>query len=121
MSLFTFSRSILKRIDLSNKTIEYWDKENIRQWFDENGILMELCDLYQFHDGTELFSYAQLLLTDEKTHFDNYSQEFQRQFHKNLLPHQFNKFVNSLRKLTNENHPMKPSSRPAASAACILF
>ena len=91
---------------------------------------MELCDLYQFHDGSEFLSYAQLLFQDEKMHYQNYSQEFQRQFQKNLLPHQFNKFVNSLRKLTGERHSSKLLSTPApaararpaaASAACILF
>lgn len=81
---------------------------------------MELCDLYQFDDGSELLSYAQTLFDDEKIHYRNYSQEFEKQFHKTLLPHQFNKFSNSLRKLTKESRRI---SIPAASksSTCILL
>lgn len=107
-----------------DKRTENWDKENIQQWFEENELLIELCHLYQFHDGSELLSYGQLLFQDEKTHFQNYSQEFQRQFHKTLLPHQFHKFVNSLQKLTNEQNRSKLHSTPApatGSIACILL
>ena len=119
-----FFSPILKRINLSEKRTENWDEENIQQWFQDNGILMELCDLYQFHDGSELLSYTQLLFQDDKIHYLNYSQEFQRQFNKTLLPHQFYKFVNSLRKLTNEPNRSNLHSTPApttASVACIIL
>ena len=91
--------------------IEEWNKDDIKQWFEENGIVIELYHLYEFNDGSELLSYARILLHNEQSHYKDYSEEFEKRYKKKLLPHQFNKFTNSLQKL-----PKQPKS-----SICILL
>ncbi len=65
--------------------------------------MLELYDLCQFTDGSELLSFAENLLIDEKTHYKTYAKGFEKLYDgKILLLHQFNKFSNALRKLVNE-------------------
>jgi len=61
--------------------------------------------LCQFNDGSELLSYAKILLEDEKAQYKSYAEEFPKLYSgKTLLLHQFNKFSNALRKLINEQN-----------------
>ncbi|CAF0805995.1 unnamed protein product [Rotaria sordida] len=93
------------KTDLSRKSIEHWDKSDIKQWFQENKISIDLYKLYQFEDGTQLLSYAASLSNDEKIelHRQIYSDEFAEMYRgKRLLPHQFTAFAYALRKLSSE-------------------
>ncbi len=97
------------------KSIEQWNKVDIKQWFQENGIILELYDLCQFNDGSELLSYAKILLEDEKTQYKIYAEEFPKQYNgKTLLLHQFNKFSNALRKLNNEQNQQTLTVKPTS-------
>ncbi len=66
------------KIDLSRKPVAQWDKSNIKQWFQENKISIDLCKLYQFEDGTQLLTYAASLSNNEKIELQRqiYSDEF---------------------------------------------
>jgi hypothetical protein len=88
---------------------------------------MDLCNLYQFEDGTQLLSYADTLSNDEKIELQRqiYSDEFAELYKgKRLLPHQFTTFVCALRKLSSKqvkteskqtiNHP---ATQKAAAAS----
>ncbi|CAF4907773.1 unnamed protein product [Rotaria sp. Silwood1] len=93
------------RTDLSRKPVEQWDKNDVKQWFQENKILMDLYKLYQFEDGTQLLSYASSLSNDEKIELQRqiYSDEFAELYKgKRLLPHQFTTFAYALRKISSE-------------------
>jgi hypothetical protein len=93
------------KIDLSRKPVAQWDKNNIKQWFQENKISMDLCKLYQFEDGAQLLTYAASLSDDEKIESQRqiYSDEFAELYKgKRLLPHQFTTFAYALRKLSSE-------------------
>jgi hypothetical protein len=85
------------------KPIDQWNKVDIKQWWEANGIILELYDLCQFNDGSELLSYAKILLGDEKAQYKSYAEAFPKLYSgKTLLLHQFNKFSNALQKLVNE-------------------
>jgi len=85
---------------------------------------MDLCNLYQFEDGTQLLSYANTLSNDENIELQRriYSDEFAELYKgKRLLPHQFTTFVCALRKLSSKqvkteskqtiHHPAAVASR----------
>ena len=98
-----FSSPTKTTSNLSQKPIDQWHKADIEQWFQENGIIPELCNLCQFNDGSELLNYAKILLEDEKAQYTIYAAEFPKLYDgKTLLLHQFNKFSNALRKLSSE-------------------
>ncbi|CAF0946961.1 unnamed protein product [Adineta steineri] len=91
--------------DLSRKAVEQWDKNDVKQWFQEKNISMDIWKLYQFENGGELLSYASSLSNDEKieTQQQIYSDEFaEMNKGKRLLPHQFITFAYVLRKLNCE-------------------
>jgi hypothetical protein len=105
---FAFCSTITPRTDLSYKSVQQWNKNDIKQWWQDNGIILELYDLYQFIDGSELLSYAKTLSEDDKTHYKIYAEEFNKLYNgKTLLLHQFNRFANALRKLLNEQDQHK--------------
>lgn len=109
LQFFHFSSSRIS----TTKTIDEWNKDDIEQWFENNGIDIQLAHLYDFNDGSELLSYARIVLHHEKSHFNDYSKEFEKRYQKTLLPHQFNKFTNSLQKL--------PKQTQTKSSLCILL
>ncbi|CAF1478853.1 unnamed protein product [Adineta steineri] len=97
--LFPSTTKILLR-----KSIISWDKADIKQWINENEIMIELYNICQFIDGSELLSFAKVLQDDEKVQYKSYAEEFSKRYNgKSLLLHQFNKFANCLRKLINEH------------------
>ncbi|CAF1003448.1 unnamed protein product [Didymodactylos carnosus] len=86
--------------ELYQKPVEQWNKNDVSQWFEYNEILVEIQDLYKFKDGSELLSYAPSLLADEKLQYQIYSKTFSKKNNgEDLLPHEYTKFVNALRKL----------------------
>jgi hypothetical protein len=115
--------------------VTQWDKSDIKQWFQENKISMDLCKLYQFEDGTQLLTYATSLSNDEKIESQRqiYSDEFAELYKgKRLLPHQFTTFACALRKLSSEqlktetkqivNHPATQKSAEAnKSQTCEIL
>ncbi len=117
--MFTFSsttRNVLQ------KSIDQWNKADIKQWCQENGIILEIYDLCQFNDGSELLSYAKVLLEDEKTQYKSYAEEFPKVFGgKTLLLHQFSKFSNALQKLVNEPHQRTSTAKPTKSQTCQIL
>jgi hypothetical protein len=125
-------RVITPRTELSQKSIQQWNKIDIKQWWQDNGIIFELYELCQFNDGSELLSYAKVLSEDEKTHYKTYAEEFNKLYNgKTLLLHQFNRFTNALRKLLNEQDqhkefrfqpiPFIPPPPPARSNSCLIL
>ena len=110
--------------DLLKKSINQWNKNNVKQWFDENGIMIELYSMCQFDDGSELFSFAKILLEDETAQYKSYSAEFSKLHNgRTLLLHQFNKFANALRKLYNEqkNRTSTITSTTVKSQTCQII
>ncbi|CAF2778304.1 unnamed protein product [Rotaria sp. Silwood2] len=92
------------KTDLSREPVEQWDKNDIKQWFQENKILMNLYNLYQFEDGTHLLSYAASLSNDENIELQRkiYSDEFAAKYKgERLLPHHFIAFACALRKISS--------------------
>jgi hypothetical protein len=127
---FAFCSTITPRTDLSYKSVQQWNKNDIKQWWQDNGIILELYDLYQFIDGSELLSYAKTLSEDDKTHYKIYAEEFNKLYNgKTLLLHQFNRFVNALRKLLKEQdqhkelifQPIHYTPPPARSQSCQIL
>ncbi len=111
----SFSSVTATTTNLSQKPIDQWNTADIKQWFQENGIISELFSMCQFSDGSELLNYAKLLLEDEKAQCKSYSEEFPKLYNgRTLLLHQFNKFSNALQKLINQQNkrtlPVKPTS-----------
>ncbi len=104
------------------KPIDQWNKVDIKQWWEANGIILELYDLCQFNDGSELLSFAKVMLEDEKGQYKIYANEFPKLYNgKTLLLHQFNKFSNALRKLVNEQDQRTPTVKPTKSQTCQIL
>ena len=84
--------------------------------------------MYEFNDGSELLSYAKILLEDEKAQYQIYAEEFTKLYvGKTLLPHQFSKFSNALRKLNNEQNKQTvvvksiPTTTKTKSQTCQIL
>lgn len=82
----------------------------------------------EFNDGSELLSYAKILLEDEKAQYKIYAEEFTKLYPgKTLLLHQFNKFSNALRKLNNEQNKQTvigksmPTTTETKSQTCQIL
>ena len=113
-----FLSGAVGKTNLSQKAIKQWNEEDIKQWFEENGILLELYELCQFTDGSELLSYAKILLEGELSHYVGYAEEFQERYPgKRLLLHQFTKFSNALRKLFDEHDQPTLKAKPMTTTA----
>ncbi|CAF1261540.1 unnamed protein product [Rotaria sordida] len=92
-------------INLDEKPISQWNKDDVAQWFQQNKIMLELYKLYQFEDGLELLTYAATILDDNvlKSEQQLYSQAYsQANNGKVLLTPPFSRFMNALRKLHND-------------------
>ena len=100
----------------SQKPVEQWNKADIKEWYQQNEIILDLYNLCQFSDGSELLSFAKVLLEDEKAQYKSYAEEFPKLYGgKTLLLHQFNKFSNALRKLNSEQNKRIPGSQPTST------
>ena len=106
-------------VDLSKKPVNQWNKNDIKQWFQENQIPMDLWKLYQFENGSHMLNYAKSLANDDKIESQRqiYSNEFSEVCKgKRLLPHQFTTFAFLLRKLYLE----QMTSEPTKSQTCQI-
>ncbi|CAM4775638.1 unnamed protein product [Rotaria magnacalcarata] len=104
-------------IDLSQKPIAEWTKNDVSVWFQQNKVPSEICDLYDFEDGNELLMYAYRVSTEEKAkcEYQIYSQALaQANAGKIMLPHKFARFVNAVSKLYQENGNAKSLATPAS-------
>ncbi|CAM4887948.1 unnamed protein product [Rotaria socialis] len=104
-------------IDLSQKPIAEWTKNDVSVWFQQNKVLSEICDLYDFEDGNELLMYAYRVSTEEKAkcEYQIYSQAFaQANAGKIMVPHKFTRFVNAVSKLYQENANAKSLATPTS-------
>ncbi|CAF1502375.1 unnamed protein product [Adineta ricciae] len=106
-------------VDLSKKPVNQWTKSDIKQWFQENQIPIDLWKLYQFENGSHMLNYAKSLTNDDKIESQReiYSNEFSEVCKgKRLLPHQFTTFAFLLRKLYLE----QITSEPTKSQTCQI-
>jgi hypothetical protein len=84
--------------------ITKWNDKEVKQWFIENKILLELHDFYQFQNGNELLIYAQGVLRFLWTkEYERIRPRFEEKFkEQNLSSHDFLKFINSLQLLKDK-------------------
>ncbi|CAF1391213.1 unnamed protein product [Rotaria sordida] len=89
-------------INLDEKPISQWNRDDVAQWFQQNKIMPELYKLYEFEDGPELLTYARTILNENVLKLEQqlYSQAYsQTNNGKVLLTPPFLRFTNALRKL----------------------
>ncbi|CAF4813123.1 unnamed protein product [Rotaria sp. Silwood1] len=89
-------------VNLDEKPISQWNRDDVAQWFQQNKIMPELYKLYQFEDGPELLTYAATILDENVLKLEQqlYSQAYsQANDGKVLLTPPFSRFTNALRKL----------------------
>ncbi|CAF1270076.1 unnamed protein product [Rotaria sordida] len=92
-------------VNLDEKPISQWDKDDVAQWFQQNKIMPELYKLYQFEDGPELLTYAATILDENilKLEQQVYSQAYSQENNgKVLLTPPFSRFTNALQKLHHD-------------------
>ncbi|UJR07258.1 hypothetical protein I4U23_011546 [Adineta vaga] len=107
--------------DLSQEKVQQWNQNDIKQWFQQNKLSIDLWKLYQFENGTQLLNYATSLSNDEKIESQRqiYSEEFNEIFKgKRLLPHQFTTFAYALRKLYSEQNTNE--TKQQKSQTCVI-
>ncbi|CAF1254727.1 unnamed protein product [Didymodactylos carnosus] len=88
---------------INQESVDTWSINDITQWFDQNHILSEIKNLYQFQNGTEMLLYSEFLLPDNeewKNQYRRYSLRFKKKFGDAELPeHEFVRFVVAMRRL----------------------
>lgn len=85
--------------------LRFWNKEQIRKWFDEQNLLPIIYEFYRFETGNELRIFAEALL---KTSWLKEYERIKLRITKDqtVSAHEFHKFVNALERIvqwTNSN------------------
>ncbi|CAF1135956.1 unnamed protein product [Rotaria sp. Silwood1] len=84
-----------------------WNAKEVKQWFNNNNLMSELHDFYQFQNGYELLLYAQAILAFSWTkEYERIKIRFEEKFKEQqqyLSPHEFLKFINALTHLKSKN------------------
>ncbi|CAF3657248.1 unnamed protein product [Rotaria sordida] len=87
--------------------IKQWNEKEVKQWFNNNNLMSELHDFYQFQNGYELLLYTQAILAFSWTkEYERIKIRFEEKFKQQqqcLSPHEFSKFINALKHLKNKN------------------
>ncbi|CAF1420355.1 unnamed protein product [Adineta ricciae] len=100
--------------------IDKWAASDIRRWFQQEGIMDEIYDLYRFRSGLEMLDYAQILSKDRYEQRKIYSQIFKYKHRDQILPpHEFHRFAKAMARLLKENTiEQKP---PEQSSTCTIL
>jgi hypothetical protein len=78
--------------------------DDIKAWFSHYHISTQLRDLYDFQTGQEMIHYGEKLIENSEKHMEIYSKAFMKKYNGDeLLPHEFQRFVQAIKELLKYN------------------
>jgi hypothetical protein len=98
---------------VSISPIEQWRREEIKYWFEENHLSDHLLNTFDFVDGSQLLTYAKLII-NSPLRIDEEYERLRNQIGKDIFHlDEYARLLNSLKKLVNQSET-KP-------ALCIIL